>query len=215
MGKYTEKPQPGDKVRVVLEGIVDEVVPPACVVTTTDRVRRPVPLSTVEVLERADDPRKDEPGTVRVSPGSAQYVKVETREGVEPWVFLRGGSGASTQFVRMPDGAVVGWPYAAPVTVTPAEVETVTGEDIDRWHEHEATSAPRVFKADGKTGAVEEPPPSVKAVVDNEGDRLRREGDGWIGYGSSGSSGDFGYGAFVKSWVDHTEAMYAPYTEVV
>lgn len=126
------KPRKGDKVRVTFDAefLADDLG--NIMVDVADGMG-PIHIAlpswaTVEVLERADDPRKDEPGTVRVSPGGAQYVKVETREGVEPWVFLRGGSGASTQFVRMPDGGVVGWPYAAPVTVTPAAEAAGTAE---------------------------------------------------------------------------------------
>ncbi|MGB3443847.1 MAG: hypothetical protein WBA97_34350 [Actinophytocola sp.] len=67
---------------------------------------------------------------------------------------------------------------------------------------------PRRFWPGSDGGIVPEPDADITAVDDKHGDRLRREGDGWIGAGGEG------YPLIVKPWEDHVLPKYAPYTEV-
>jgi hypothetical protein len=72
---------------------------------------------------------------------------------------------------------------------------------------HSGKRDPRLFRAD-KEGFVEEPPEDVHAVEDRYGDRLTRDGEGWIGHGGGG------YPLVVKPWENHVLPKYTPYIEV-
>lgn len=223
-----QKPCKGDKVRVTFDAVYAVEEAYFHVLDETDgrgSVVRVPTFATVEVLERADDPKVGQLRREDHDGGHSIWQVQENYDGDERfWCCIystaQGNRDVHYQLDRMLDLPVIGT-----VPGTPAwDAEQAEIEHADCFEPEPGPRKPvplseifppRLFKACSKTGAVEEPPESVKAVVDNQGDRLRREGDGWIGYGSEGSSGDFGYPAFVKPWGDHVAAMYAPYTEVV
>lgn len=116
---------PGDRVRVTFEGIYEE----SGVFNDGDhRIRdlgdafgktsRIPPYGTVELIERADDPRKDPVGTVRKSPGGT--VVIQNGDGdSSPWQLLVSGTDYP-DYQYFTHGVVVGWKKLAPVEGTPA-----------------------------------------------------------------------------------------------
>lgn len=188
----------GDKVRVVIDGEVLAVgtggwmnVAVGAVPGQPQRGVVSLPRSgegvSVTVLERADDPTIGEIRAVAKSldgePKTA--VKVGARLSMAPserflWVVVETGE-------VLADGDI--------------DVQEVIGAVP-------GTQAAEAEKDGWATGLVGEPPEWVNEVVDRCGDRLRREGDGWIGVGGDG------YPLNVKEWAGHVLPRYAPYTEV-
>ncbi len=119
MSAETPNPQPGDRVRVTYEGtyLRPHDHQDGChVVKVPDDTNTRVTLrsATVEVLERADDPSKDEVGTVRRSPDGKVVAKGSRIN--FPWANLSAPKGDDSYH----SNAVAGWPVIGAVPGTPA-----------------------------------------------------------------------------------------------
>lgn len=154
-----QKPRKGDKVRVTYEAIWDQDRGSHYWLRDqADGTTAAVPASaTVELIELADDPSKDPIGTVRHErhdddSGHSIWLCTQDRHGRRGW-FCVYSTAVGNQGGRMDDDEVAGLPVVDALLGTPAAepesaersagcqnywpVETVTGEDIDRWHEQD------------------------------------------------------------------------------
>lgn len=114
-------PRKGDRVKVTFEAVYDHPdfdwdiydVGSGC---TTSVLRKG---ATVEVIERADDPRKDVIHTSRRRPGLVDATRDDSvAVKFAPDCWITSGDGA-TYFV-LPDEAVIGWPVFGVVPGSPA-----------------------------------------------------------------------------------------------
>lgn len=112
------KPEPGDKVRVIYEGVYTRygtVLHPSRLALGFD-----IPSgSTVEVIEPADDPSKDPIGTVRRSPNGILVACSDAIDHVS-WVVVGGGS--LTDKWAFDHRDVADWEKLSPVDGTAAAV---------------------------------------------------------------------------------------------
>lgn len=166
-------------------------------------------LTELDILKfRApvDDPSKDPVGSLRREEhDDALVIYMKTTSDANGWWTVVYSNAAGIIGKRFSDQFVAEFPVFDSCPGTPAAEVTVTGEDIDRWAEQDAsTQGPEMWTGDGS----EEPSHLVEKVVDAAGDVLTRVGDAWLGEGGNG------YANKVKAWEDHILPKYAPYTEV-
>lgn len=192
--------RPGDRVRVTprwYETTVDETGYYSGKNTVSEG------HATVELIERADDPRKDPVGTVRRSPGGTVVVRNADFDSASWEVFVDGDDNPEL-YKYLSHDDVTGWKIVGAVPLTPA-AEKQAADELSAQTRQAEQERP-LWTGDGS----EEPPEYVTKVVDNEGDELTRDKHDptlWWGTGH-------GYERDPREWGHHAGRCFRPYTEV-